>query len=461
MVSLFRNISQIQPISENPDSSPVEQSKQATLELLAKLYFATGVVYAVWLLFRGFGDVALLTFCYSILFIILVPASRKGHFPGWLKTLLFFLAGLPFATINVFFCGPGYGIQIALWIVFAVNISFVVLPIRQAFVFGSLVTAMLIVKQYMMYSGYEVNLYLLPKQLIERPDFVDILVPAFFNLAATFTFYMLYQNSLNAALTAAKQIKQANLKLTETMVSLDSARKKAEESDRLKTLFLANISHDLKTPLNAIMGFSEILMRPILDDKKRIQYANQILIGSRRLFAMIVDILYYSKMETGSTTLIETPGKVNQLIDRAIAMAYEDDNYKGKQLSLVNKSDVDIQEETITADFLKLNQVLSNLLHNAIKFTARGEIAVRAIKIDAGIEFSVSDTGIGIPADKLEEIFEPFTHSNDLIHDQYGGKGLGLTVCRGLVTQWGGKIWAESTLNQGTTIRFTLPVKTS
>lgn len=456
---LLRKLSSLLHIARSSGDFQIEISKQATLELLSLFYFSISVGYAIWLIVRGFAEVALLTLIYSALFLVLVPASRKWRFTSDVKSLLFFTAGLPFSVINIFFCGSSYSIQIVLWVVFSVNISFLILSVKKAFIFGCIVTSLLIARQYMTYYGYFGSIYLLPKQLVEYPDFVDILVPALFNLAATSTFYILYQNSLQAILTSSGQINQANLKLTETLVSLDSARRRAEESDKLKSLFLANISHELKTPLNAIMGFSEILTKPMLDDQKRIQYAAQIQIGSKKLFTMIMDILDYSKIETGSTTLIETQGMVSELIIRVVASARADQKLTGKQVALNSRWLTHEDNQPVIADFFKLNQVLTNLIDNAIKFTSNGEILVSATKNAEMIEFSVSDTGIGIASDRLEKIFEPFMHGDDSIHGLYGGKGLGLTICRGLVTQWGGKIWVESTLNQGTTVRFTLPIK--
>jgi PAS domain S-box-containing protein len=243
------------------------------------------------------------------------------------------------------------------------------------------------------------------------------------------------------------------------VTDLELATQKAVESDRLKSAFLANISHEIRTPMNAIMGFVELLERPNLPEAKRDLFFKLIQARSKDLLGIVNDILDISKIEAGQLSAIPVTGNLKELFDRLqVSFHAETTHLNNKPVSVEINLDLLPEQQVIQADFIKLNQVLTNLLTNAAKFTAQGSIQLSG-KLTASQEllFTVRDTGMGIPPDQLEIIFKPFRQANDSIHLQFGGSGLGLAICKGLVEAWGGRIWVESELNNGSAFYFTMP----
>jgi CheY-like chemotaxis protein len=230
----------------------------------------------------------------------------------------------------------------------------------------------------------------------------------------------------------------------------------------LKSMFLANMSHEIRTPMNAIMGFSELLDMPTLPEEKRRQFTKLLRERSADLLTIINDILDISKIETGKLKMIRAEGDVNELMDRVISgLQAETFFLKKKSVTIRKVNSLKGSENVVRLDFGRLQQVLTNLLTNALKFTKEGSIELSCRLAASGLlEFSVRDTGIGIPEDKLSIIFKPFRQANENIHIHYGGSGLGLAICKGLVEMWEGKIWVESVVGEGSTFHFTIPFKT-
>ncbi len=239
--------------------------------------------------------------------------------------------------------------------------------------------------------------------------------------------------------------------------ALQIAKDKAEESDKLKTAFLQNMSHEIRTPLNVILGFSNLLTDDSISQENLIEYTDIIKKSSHRLMETVGNILDISKIETGQVDLNLKECSLNSLIQNQYSLFRFLAESKGIKLSFY--LDMNIDEVSIETDEFKLNQILTNLINNAIKFTFTGEIKFGYMIKGDKLEFFVKDTGVGIPQDLKHRIFTRFAQADLSISRGYEGVGLGLSICKGLVGILGGEIWYESIENQGTTFYFTIPFK--
>ncbi len=235
----------------------------------------------------------------------------------------------------------------------------------------------------------------------------------------------------------------------------------AEELASAKDEFLASMSHEIRTPLNSIIGFTKLLLRNGITEKQREQL-QAVKSSGDILLVLINDILDISKIEAGKIHLEETELKLTELI-KVIISSFEL-RFEEKQLRVTEKFDNQIPR-ILLGDPVRIEQILLNLINNAFKFTSEGgEISIfcNLLKEDddkATIEFIISDTGIGIPSDKLEAVFEPFVQASSNTTRKYGGTGLGLSIVKRLVELMGGTISLISKVNQGSSFSFTLPLK--
>ncbi len=237
---------------------------------------------------------------------------------------------------------------------------------------------------------------------------------------------------------------------------LESKNTILKKLDQLKDEFLANTSHELKTPLNGIIGIAESLIDGATGQLSKQTIFNLSLIASsgRRLNHLVNDLLDFSQLKHKEIELNIKPVGLREVTD--IVLMLSQPLVKNKPLELINNIEQSLPP--IDADENRLQQILYNLVGNAIKFTESGIIQVSARVVDQEIEVSVSDTGIGIPADKLEQIFESFEQANGSISREYGGTGLGLAITKQLVQLHGGNIRAESKVGNGARLSFTLPL---
>lgn len=247
-------------------------------------------------------------------------------------------------------------------------------------------------------------------------------------------------------------IEQMNRELT-------ASKNKAEEADKLKSAFLANMSHEIRTPLNAILGFSGLLKNRNLDKAKTEIFVDIIDSSGQQLLTIINDILDISKIEAGQISISPGPIKIPMILNELYEQFEKQAEQKNIALQLQNNL-LNTNTELIT-DEIRLRQVLSNLLNNAIKFTHAGYVKFGVNSKDEFFEFYVTDSGIGIsPHDQLV-IFEPFRQVETTNSRIYGGNGLGLSISRALVEKLGGSISVSSIQGKGSTFSFTIPMKFS
>ncbi len=238
---------------------------------------------------------------------------------------------------------------------------------------------------------------------------------------------------------------------------LIQAKEKAQESDRLKSAFLANISHEIRTPMNGIMGFAELLKEPDLSPENQHEFIGVIEQSGHRMLNIINDLIDISKIEAGETTLRIREVNVNRMLHDLHLFFMPEVNQKSIYLDY--HCDLSDLESIIETDLTKLNQILMNLIKNAIKFTEKGSINFGYYQVDSTLEFYITDTGPGIHSEQKNLIFERFrqgTQSHNKIHE---GAGLGLAISKAYVELLGGSIWIESEFGKGSTFRFDTPIR--
>lgn len=267
---------------------------------------------------------------------------------------------------------------------------------------------------------------------------------------------------LNLLVSVATHI-SASIERRESQSILQRAKDRAVESDNLKTAFLANMSHEIRTPMNSIIGFSELLTRPTISQEKRDVYARMVSDSSKTLLKLIEDIIDIAKIEAGQLSIAKSHTNINGMIhDLLVSYQTIGQQLGGASVALSTHCAIKGSDFTILCDSIRVKQVLSNLLSNALKFTQQGQIVFGyLIPNNAAILFFVQDTGIGLSPGNQEIIFDRFRQGDDSTTRQYGGTGLGLAISRKLVELMGGRIWVESELGKGSTFYFTIPLITS
>ncbi|RKD98495.1 ATP-binding protein [Marinifilum flexuosum] len=234
----------------------------------------------------------------------------------------------------------------------------------------------------------------------------------------------------------------------------------AKNADRLKTQFLANMSHEIRTPMNSIVGFSSLLAAPNLSKDKQLKYCNVIQKSSDYLQKIIDDIMDISMIESEQIKLFHEKVNIKNVIDNIKDTFENHDKIKNYCIELKVQIDLDEIHENVYTDEVRLKQILINLVGNACKFTSIGTILIHCSKRDStSLLFKIKDTGMGIPEDQIEVIFDRFLQVKNQGMENNSGTGLGLSISKGLVELLGGEIWCESEVGVGTTFYFTIPVR--
>lgn len=240
--------------------------------------------------------------------------------------------------------------------------------------------------------------------------------------------------------------------------ALTLAKAEAEQANRFKSYFLANMSHEIRTPMNAIIGFSYLALQTQLNSRQY-HYLDRIQHSAQTLLGVINDILDFSRIEAGKLEIAKTPFSLDEVYENLANVTMMRAEEKGLDLYFRRAPEV---PDSLIGDPLRLGQILVNLVGNAIKFTAQGEIRVTVtlkphIDDRVWLEFCVSDTGIGIEEKEIPRLFSAFTQLDDSTTRRYSGSGLGLSICHHLIQLMGGRIEAQSTLGEGSSFRFHLP----
>ncbi len=254
---------------------------------------------------------------------------------------------------------------------------------------------------------------------------------------------------------AYRSLEASQRELTEKNCELELLNQKLEEATRFKSVFFANVSHEVRTPLIGVLGMAEVLSDTSLDLHQR-ELVDIIRTSGGNLLQIINDILDLSKFESGKLELESIPFVLRDVVDQAMdllaPMAF------GKGLEISAWLDPRIAS-TVVGDITRVRQVLLNLLNNAIKFTSIGEIYLRvepSAEVNNLIHFCVEDTGLGIPPEKIDRLFRSFSQADASTNRHFGGTGLGLSICHNLTTLMGGRIWVESILGKGSRFYFVL-----
>lgn len=276
--------------------------------------------------------------------------------------------------------------------------------------------------------------------------------------ALAITNAQLHEAGKEHAAVLEQRVSERTAELEQQNRALVKARERAEAADRLKSVFLAIMSHELRTPLNSIIGFTGLMLQELAGplNQEQAKQMGMVKESAHHLLSLINDVLDISKIEAGQMTLEKEDVEIPALVNRVAASLRPAADKKRLRLVV----ELDPAVAVVTSDARRVEQVLINLVGNAIKFTEKGQVHIRCRFNEANcLLFQITDTGIGISADDIDKLFQPFSQIDSGINRRHDGTGLGLSISRRLVEMLGGEIWVESRPGVGSTFSFTLPVE--
>lgn len=281
----------------------------------------------------------------------------------------------------------------------------------------------------------------------EQRAYIIVAILCFLGFFLSVIFWLIQRNN------------EAVARILEDKKALALARDLAEAASRAKSDFLANMSHEIRTPMNGVIGMTELALDPVTSEAERQEYMQIVKSSAHALLGILNDILDFSKIEAGKLAVEYIGFDLRRLLSDTLRTLSLKAHEKGLEILCDVAEDV---PTTVVSDPVRLRQVLINLVGNAIKFTEKGQILVRVTRLQASSQgavlcFSVNDTGIGIPHEKLNSIFEAFSQADTSITRKYGGTGLGLSISTRLIQLMGGQLSVESEIEKGSTFRFNLP----
>lgn len=283
------------------------------------------------------------------------------------------------------------------------------------------------------------ELVFIPK--IGHPFYIDVAIRTHKSSEGTIHFHCVLRN-----INDRKQME----------VELTKSKEAAEAANRMKSSFLANMSHEVRTPMNAILGFSDLLIRGNPEEHETKQYLEVIHSSSVQLLNLINDIIDISLIESGQLKISFSSFRIKKVFDQVLTLQKLAATQHGLKL-IIENSNIEAADVEILSDESRIVQVLNNLVGNAIKFTHEGSITIGFNLSDNDVHFYVRDTGIGIPHDYLNVIFERFRQVDERYSRKYGGTGLGLSICKSVVEMIGGQISVESELGKGSVFYVKIP----
>jgi PAS domain S-box-containing protein len=253
------------------------------------------------------------------------------------------------------------------------------------------------------------------------------------------------------------QLVKTEHELRRTLLELASAKERAEAADRLKSSFLATMSHELRTPLNSIIGFTGIILQGLVGplNEEQDKQLSMVRASAQHLLSLINDVLDISKIEAGQLTVARETFDLRESIGKVVRIVQPLADKKGIGVVV----DIAPGVETVRGDMRRVEQILLNIMGNAVKFTSEGRIMIVCSVGDGEVVLRVSDTGIGIKREDMERIFKPFQQLDSGLTRKYEGTGLGLSICKKLVELLGGRIWVESESGKGSVFSFSLPIE--